>query len=232
VSGSISGGTPEFGWVAVDEYFAAELLPDQASFDALLAANTEAGLPAIDVSAAQGALLGLLIRLTAASSVLEVGTLGGYSTLWLARALPPGGRIVTLEVDSHHAQVARDNLDRAGVGASVHVVVGPALDTLPGLTGPFDLVFIDADKQHSADYVELALPLSRPGTLIVVDNVVRRGALADAGSDDPKVVGSRRVVELVGAHPRLEGTGLQTVGAKGWDGMVLALVRQAPRNGA
>ena len=232
MSGSISGGTPESGWVAVDEYFAAELLPDQASFDALLAANAAAGLPAIDVSAAQGALLGLLVRLTGASAVLEVGTLGGYSTLWLARALPPGGRIVTLEVDPHHAQVARDNLDRAGVGGSVDVVVGPALDTLPGLTGPFDLVFIDADKQHSADYVELALPLCRPGALIVVDNVVRRGALADAGSDDPKVVGSRRVVELVGAHPRLEATGLQTVGAKGWDGMVLAVVRQGPRIGA
>jgi predicted O-methyltransferase YrrM len=222
--GSISGGAPEPSWVAVDDYFAAELLPDQAPFDALLAANAAAGLPAIDVSAAQGALLGLFARLTGAGAVLEVGTLGGYSTLWLARALAPGGRIVTLEVDPHHAEVARANLDRAGAGGSVKIVVGPALETLPGLSGPFDLVFVDADKQRSADYVELAVPLCRPGALIAVDNVVRRGALADAGSDDPKVVGSRRVVELVGAHPRLTATGLQTVGAKGWDGLVLAVV--------
>jgi predicted O-methyltransferase YrrM len=212
-------------WAAVDAYFASQLLPTDAAFEELLAANAAAGLPAIDVSPVQGALLGLLVRLTGASAVLEIGTLGGYSTLWIARALPPGGRIVSLEVDPHHARVARENLDRARAGEAVEILVGPALETLPGVAGPFDLVFIDADKERSADYVERALALSRPGTLIVVDNVVRRGALAEASSDDPRVVGSRRVVELVGAHPRLEATGLQTVGAKGWDGMVLALVR-------
>ena len=132
---------------------------------------------------------------------------------------------MSLEVDPHHAEVARANLDRAGVGDAVEIVVGPALETLPGLRGPFDLVFIDADKQSSADYLVAALDLARTGTLIVVDNVVRRGALADAGDDDPRVLGSRRVVEAIGAEPRLLATGMQTVGAKGWDGMVLALVR-------
>ena len=223
--GSVSGGAADAGWTAVDDFLAARLLPADPAFDELLAANAAAGLPAIDVSPVQGALLGLLVRMLGARAVLEIGTLGGYSTLWIARALPAGGRIVSLEVDPHHARVARENLDRAGAGEAVEILVGPALETLPGVGGPFDLVFIDADKERSADYVEAALPLSRPGTLIVVDNVVRRGSLADAGSQDPKVIGSRRVVEAIAAEPRLDATGLQTVGAKGWDGMVLALVR-------
>ena len=209
---------------AVDDFLAARLLADDPAFDALLGASREAGLPAIDVSPLQGRLLELLARLRGAASILEVGTLGGYSTLWLARALPPGGRIVTLELDPHRAAVARENLDRAGVGAAVEIVVGPALETLPGVAGPFDLAFIDADKQHSADYLALALDRSRPGALIVVDNVVRGGALADPADDDPRVAGSRRVVEAMAAEPRLLATGLQTVGAKGWDGMLLALV--------
>jgi predicted O-methyltransferase YrrM len=222
---SESGGVPEPGWEAVDAFFAERLLPDDPAFEAILAANAAAGLPAIDVSPAQGALLALFARMLGARAVLEIGTLGGYSTLWIARALPAGGRIVSLEVDPHHAAVARENLDRAGVGGAVEILVGPALETLPGVSGPFDLVFVDADKQRSADYVLASLPLSRPGTLIVVDNVVRRGALADGASEDPKVVGSRRVVETIAAEPRLVATGVQTVGAKGWDGMVLALVR-------
>ena len=164
-----------------------------------------------------------------AQRVLEVGTLGGYSTLWFARA---GARIVTLEVDPHHAAVARANLDRAGVGDAVEILVGPALETLPGVEGPFDLVFIDADKERSADYLALALDKTRPGGLVIVDNVVRRGALADLADDDPRVLGSRRVVEAIAAEPRLLATGLQTVGVKGWDGMLLALVRQASPIGA
>ena len=157
-----------------------------------------------------------------AERILEVGTLAGYSTLWLARS---GARVVTLEIDPRHAEVARANLDRAGVGDAVEIVVGPALETLPGVEGPFDLVFIDADKQSSADYLALALEKVRPGALIVVDNIVRGGALADLDDDEPRVVGSRRVVEAIAAEPRLLATGLQTVGVKGWDGMLLALVR-------
>jgi predicted O-methyltransferase YrrM len=206
---------------AVDDFLAARLLPPDPVADEVLRAARAAGLPAADVSPLQGRLLELLARMQGAQRVLEVGTLGGYSTLWLARA---GARVVTLEVDPHHAAVARENLDRAGVGGAVEIVVGPALETLPGVEGPFDLVFIDADKDRSADYLALALERSRPGTLIVVDNVVRSGALTDPGDDDPRVVGSRRVVEAVGADPRLVATGLQTVGVKAWDGMVLALV--------
>jgi predicted O-methyltransferase YrrM len=207
---------------AVDEFLSERLLPADPAFDDLLRASRAAGLPPADVSPLQGRLLELLARLLGARSILEVGTLGGYSTLWLARA---GGRIVTLEVDPRHAEVARANLDGAGVGDAVEIVVGPALETLPGVEGPFDLVFIDADKQRSADYLALALEKVRPGALIVVDNVVRGGALADPDDDEPRVVGSRRVVEAIAAEPRLLATGLQTVGVKGWDGMLLALVR-------
>jgi predicted O-methyltransferase YrrM len=210
---------------AVDAYLAERLLPADPLFADLLRASAAAGLPAQDVSPVQGRLLELLARLRGAESILEIGTLGGYSTLWLARALPPGGRIVTLEADPHHAQVARANLERAGVADAVEVVVGPALETLPGVAGPFDLIFIDADKERSADYLALSMEHARPGTLIVADNVVRGGALADASSDDPRVLGVRRLVDAVAAEPRLVATGLQTMGAKGWDGMVLALVR-------
>ena len=213
---------------AVDTYLE-RLLPSDPSFNAVVQAAADAGLPPHDVSPLQGRLLELLARMVAAERVLEVGTLAGYSTLWLART---GADIVTLEVDPHHAATARANLDRAGVGEQVEIVVGPALETLPGVPGPFDLVFIDADKQRSADYLALALEKTRPGALIVVDNVVRGGALADEADDDPRVLGSRRVVEAIAADPRLVATGLQTVGVKGWDGMLLALVRQPPPNGA
>jgi predicted O-methyltransferase YrrM len=206
---------------AVDEFLSARLLPDDGAFEAILRAARDAALPAADVSPLQGRLLELLARMQQAERVLEVGTLAGYSTLWLVRS---GARVVTLEIDPRHAEVARENLDRAGVGDAVEIVVGPALETLPGVEGPFDLVFIDADKQSSADYLALTLEKARPGALIVVDNVVRGGALADPDDDEPRVVGSRRVVEAIAAEPRLLATGLQTVGVKGWDGMLLALV--------
>jgi predicted O-methyltransferase YrrM len=211
-------------WAAVDEYLAARLAPGEAALTEALAANAASGLVAADVSPTQGRLLELLARLCGARAILEIGTLGGYSTIWLARALPPDGRLVTLEADPHHAQVARANLLRAGLSEVVEIVEGPALETLPGVAGAFDLVFIDADKERSADYLDLALERSHPGTLIVADNVVRGGAVVDPDSDDPRVVGVRRLVEAVAAEPRLVATGLQTVGVKGWDGMVLALV--------
>jgi predicted O-methyltransferase YrrM len=211
-------------WEAVDRYLAEHLAQGEPALDKALAASVAAGLPAAAVSPSQGRLLELLARLCGARAILEIGTLGGYSTIWLARALPPDGRLVTLEADPHHARVARANLARAGLTDVVDIVEGPALETLPAVAGPFDLVFIDADKERSADYLALALERSRPGTLIVADNVVRGGALVNADSDDPRVVGSRRLVEAVAAEPRLTATGLQTVGVKGWDGMVLALV--------
>jgi predicted O-methyltransferase YrrM len=176
----------------------------------------------------QGKLLHLWARMIGARSILEVGTLGGYSTTWLARALPPGGRLVTLEAEPRHAEVAVANLERAGVADRVDVVVGKALDTLPVLAdegrGPFDLTFIDADKQGNADYFQWAVRLARPGGVIVVDNVVRRGQVLDAGSDDPAVVGTRRLFEVVAAEPRVTATAVQTVGSKGHDGFLLALV--------
>jgi predicted O-methyltransferase YrrM len=176
----------------------------------------------------QGKLLHLWARMIGARSILEVGTLGGYSTIWLARALPPGGRLVTLEAEPRHAEVAVANLERAGVADRVDVVVGKALDTLPVLAdegrGPFDLTFIDADKQGNADYFQWAVRLSRPGSVIVVDNVVRQGSVLDAGSDDPAVVGTRRLFEVVAAEPRVTATAVQTVGSKGHDGFLLALV--------
>jgi predicted O-methyltransferase YrrM len=207
---------------AVDAFLVEHLLPSDPSLDAAVEASAAAGLPPHDVSPLQGRLLELLARALGATRILEVGTLGGYSTLWFARA--GATRIVTLELDPHHAATARANLDRAGAGDAVEIVVGPALETLPGVEGPFDLVFIDADKERSGDYLELALDKVRPGALIVVDNVVRGGALAELDDDDPRVTGSRRVVEAIAAEPRLLATGLQTVGVKGWDGMILALV--------
>jgi predicted O-methyltransferase YrrM len=210
-------------WAAVDRHLEA-LLPDDPRLEATLAASAAAGLPPHDVSPAQGRLLELLARLAGARRILEIGTLAGYSTLWLARALGPDGHLVTLEVDPRHAAVARESLARAGLAGAVELLEGPALATLPRLEGPFDLVFIDADKERSADYLAAAIGLSRPGTLIVADNVVRGGALLDAASEDPRVQGVRRLVDAVAAEPRLVAAGLQTVGVKGWDGMVLALV--------
>ncbi len=214
-------------WADVDEYVVDHLVRD-AEASAILRANAEAGLPAIDVSAAQGKFLYLLARSTAARRVLEIGTLGGFSTLWLARAVGDRGSVTTLEFEPRHAQVARENLDRAGLGDVVDIRIGAAMESLPVLAeeqpDPFDLVFIDADKVNNSNYVRWALRLSRPGTVIVVDNVVRGGRLADADSDDPAVRASRELVELLAAETRLDATVVQTVGAKGWDGFAFAVV--------
>jgi predicted O-methyltransferase YrrM len=199
-------------WVEVDRYIADTLLGDDPAVE-------HGDLPRHEVSAPQGALLELLARIVGARAILEIGTLAGYSTLWLARALPPGGRLVTLEADPHHAEVARANL--AGVA---EVIGGPALETLPTLSGPFDLIFIDADKRSNARYLEWALRLSRPGTLIVADNVIRDGAVADPSTTDPSVVGVRAFFDAVAVEPRLRATAIQTVGVKGYDGFALALV--------
>ena len=211
-------------WVAADDYLDSIFTPADPVLDAALAASRAAGLPEIQVSPTQGKFLHLLARMVGASSVLELGTLGGYSTIWLGRALSPDGRLVSCEIDAKHAAVARDNLDRAGLSTVVDVRLGPALATIGTLTGPFDLVFVDADKPANAAYVRAVLPLTRPGGVIVVDNVVRRGAVADAADDDPRVRGSREVLELLATEPRLDATALQTVGGKGHDGFALALV--------
>jgi predicted O-methyltransferase YrrM len=217
------------GWSAVDDYIAEKLLGEDRALAAALANNAAQGLPAIDVSPAQGKWLYLLARLTGARRILEVGTLGGYSTIWLARAVPDDGQVVTLEIDPHHAEVARTNVDCAELGARIEIRVGPALESLAALVAegaaPFDFVFIDADKQHNADYVDAALGLSRTGATIIVDNVVRKGRVIEAQSTDQMVQGTRRLFDMLADEPRLEATAIQTVGSKDWDGFVLARVR-------
>ncbi len=217
-------------WNAVDDWFTGRLLgddPDEA-LAAALRDSDAAGLPPIAVSPLQGTLLQLLARLTGARRVLEIGTLGGYSTIWLGRALPADGRLVTLEYDPRHAEVAVRNIARAGLAGRVEVRVGPALESLPKLADeqppPFDLVFIDADKANNPHYVEWALRLTAAGSLIVLDNVVRGGRVADPENTDPDVVGTRAALDLFGSHPRLDATAVQTVGAKGYDGFALARV--------
>jgi len=216
-------------WDAVDDYIAGHLLGDDAALTAALAANAAGGLPPIDVSATQGKMLHLFARMIGARRILEVGTLGGYSTIWLARALPEGGSLVTLELEPHHAEVARANLARAGHADRCDVRVGPAIDSLNAMIAagerPFDLVFIDADKPSNVAYVRAALALSRPGTAIIVDNVVREGGILDPDHADERVQGTRALFEMLASEPRLDATGIQTVGAKKWDGFVLALVR-------
>lgn len=218
----------EAAWTAVDDYLAGCLLEADPVLDAVLAANAAAGLPAIDVSPLQGRMLNLFARMCGARRILEVGTLGGYSTIWLARALPAGGSLVTLEVDPVHASVARANFTRAGLADRIELRVGPAADSLPVLqaegAGPFDFIFIDADKPGNPTYLDWAVKLSRPGTVIVCDNVVRDGRVVDAASPDPRVQGVRRGLEQVAAEPRLAATAVQTVGSKGWDGFMMALV--------
>jgi predicted O-methyltransferase YrrM len=215
-------------WAAVDRYLTDLLVPSDPALESALESSAAAGLPPGHVSPSQGKLLWLLARALGARAVLEIGTLGGYSAIWLARALPEGGRLVWLEVDPHRARVARDNLARAGLAAVVEVRVGRAQETLPALAaedrGPFDLVFIDADKPSNPEYLAWALRLARPGTVIVVDNVVRDGAVIDPASDDPTVQGVRRMNEMIAAEPRLAATAIQTVGAKGYDGFAIALV--------
>jgi predicted O-methyltransferase YrrM len=215
-------------WNAVDRYINDQLVPSDAALEAALAASAEAGLPAINVAPNQGKLLQILAQLRGARAILEIGTLGGYSTIWLARALPPGGRLITLEADPKHAEVAKANITRAGLTGVVELRLGRALDTLPVLLrenrGPFDMIFIDADKSGYPDYFGWALKLSRQGSLIVADNVVRKGAVADPASADPMVQGVRRFTELVAAEPRVSATAIQTVGSKGYDGLAIALV--------
>ncbi|MFF3603075.1 O-methyltransferase [Streptomyces sp. NPDC002463] len=215
-------------WTAVDHYFTETIAPADEALTAALADSTAAGLPEIAVAPNQGKLLHLLASIQGARNVLEIGTLGGYSTIWLARALPADGRLITLEYSPAHADVARANIARAGLDKIVEVRTGAALDTLPQLetegAGPFDLVFIDADKVNNARYVAWALKLSRPGTVIVVDNVVREGRIATPHPDDPAITGTREMFDLIAAEPRLDATALQTVGTKGYDGLLLARV--------
>lgn len=213
---------PEPGWTAVDEFIVDRLIPDDPAF--VRVANAAAGLPDIDVSVAQGKFLHLLARASGARRVLEVGTLGGYSTLWLARAVGEGGSVVSLEIDPHHASVAHQNLAAAGMADRVTILVGPAVDMLATIDGTFDFVFIDADKPSNVSYLREALRLSRPGTLIVVDNVVREGEVVNAASADPRVQGTRALFDAIAAEPRLSATVVQTVGAKKWDGFALAIV--------
>ena len=215
-------------WTEVDQYLASRFLSADPVLDAAIEACNAAGLPQIAVSATQGKLLQLLVQIAGARSVLEIGTLGGYSTIWLARGLMPGGRLITLEIDPKHAEVARANLTRAGFGEIADVRLGPALDTLPLLSNerlaPFDFVFIDADKANIPAYFEWSLKLSRPGAVIVVDNVVRDGAIIDADSTDPSVIGVRRFMEMIRNNNRVSGTAIQTVGTKGYDGFAIVLV--------
>jgi len=223
-------------WTAVDGYIGERLIGSDPALDAALRASAEAGLPAIAVSPSQGKLLYLLARALGTRTVLELGTLGGYSTIWLGRALPPDGRLVTLEAEARYAEVARANITRAGLGDLVELRLGPALDTLPQLAAeapePFDLVFIDADKQSTPEYFQWALELTRPGSVIVTDNVIRDGALIDTSNEDPVVLGGRRFHELLAAdrrgEQRVSATTIQTVGSKGYDGFTLALVRPRP----
>jgi predicted O-methyltransferase YrrM len=211
-------------WDDVDRYLSDVLVKPDAALDATLAASDAAGLPPISVSAAHGKLLWILARLVNAKRVLEIGTLAGYSTIWLARGMAADGRLVTLEYVAKHAEVARANLQRAGVGSRVEVRVGAALDTLSTVQGPLDLTFIDADKQNNAEYFRRALNLSRPGALIVVDNVVRDGRVIDPGSRDASVQGVRTLNELLSVEKRVSATAIQTVGSKGYDGFTVALV--------
>jgi predicted O-methyltransferase YrrM len=220
--------TNERRWNEVDSYFANTLVGSDPALDQALAANSASGLPSIDVSPTQGKLIHLLARMCGARKALEIGTLGGYSTIWLARALPDDGRLITLELNPKNADVAHRNLARADLGDKVEIRTGAALATLPKIEaeglGPFDFVFIDADKTNNAAYLEWALRLSRLGTTIMVDNVVREGEVVDAASRSADVVGVRRMFELMAREPRLSATAIQTVGAKGWDGFALAIV--------
>src|SRR2546423_1358721 len=216
-------------WTDVDKYFCDNLLPEDPVLASALESSEAAGLPPIAVAPNQGKLLQLLAEMIGARSILEIGTLGGYSTIWMARALPPDGRLTTLEVDPKHADVARKNFVRAGLAKTIEIRVGGALDTLPQLRGeqrgPFDLVFIDADKENIPAYFDCAIRLSRPGSLIIVDNVVRDGEVVNARTKDPSVQGVRRFVEQLRRDSRVTATAIQTVGTKGHDGFAIARVR-------
>ncbi|WP_456310445.1 O-methyltransferase [Serratia proteamaculans] len=214
-------------WTQVDQYLVEQLVPQDAALLAALENNQAAGLPAIDVAPNQGKLLNLLAKMVGAKRILEIGTLGGYSTLWLARALPDDGKVITLEYEAHHAEIAAQNIRRAGLESKVTIRVGAALDTLPTLAdaAPFDMIFIDADKRNNPAYLEWAIQYSRSGTLIIGDNVVRNGQVADGDTSDWNIQGVRDFLSQMGSDPRLDATAIQTVGAKGWDGFSLALVK-------
>lgn len=213
-------------WTEVDDYISGLLIGADPALDGALAASDEAGLPQIAVAPNQGKLLNLIARMNGARTILEIGTLAGYSTIWLARALPPDGRLITLEYDPRHAEVASANIAAAGLADRVEVKVGAALDTLPEIAGegPFDLFFIDADKVNNPKYFQWALDHSRPGSVIIVDNVVRSGMVVDANSTDASVVGTRELGSLIANEPRVSATMVQTVGDKGYDGFAIALV--------
>jgi predicted O-methyltransferase YrrM len=219
-------------WTAVDNYINQMLVPSDPVLDAVVESSAAAGLPAIAVSPSQGKLLYLLAQIQGARKVLEVGTLAGYSTIWLARALPPGGRVITLEFDPKHAKIATTNIAQAGLSDTVEVRVGPALASLPQIVaeglGPFDLIFIDADKENNVPYFKWALQLSRPGTVIIVDNVVRDGAVVDPKNQEPTILGIRRLNDFLAAEARVSATAVQNVGSKGYDGFILARVNTAP----
>ena len=220
-------------WTVVERYLTDALVQPDPALAAALDANREAGLPPIDVPPNEGKLLHIWALMIGARNILEIGTLGGYSTIWLARALPPAGRLITLEADPKHAEIAQTNFARAGLADIVELRLGPALDTLPKLAaegrGPFDLIFIDADKPNNPQYFSWALKLSRRGSLIIIDNVVRKGAVVDATSDDASVQGVRRMNELIAAEPRVIATAIQTVSSKGYDGFAVALVVSDPQ---
>jgi predicted O-methyltransferase YrrM len=215
-------------WTAVDKYITGLFVPSDPALDAALDASVAEGLPPINVSPPQGKLLMLLAKLARARTILEIGTLGGYSTIWLARSLPADGRLITLEMDPKHAKIAGANIARAGLASIVELRLGRALETLPQVAAegrsPFDLIFIDADKQSNPEYFSWALKLSHKGTLIIVDNVVRNGTVADASSTDPSTLGVRRFNEMIASEPRVIATEIQTVGIKGYDGFAVALV--------
>jgi len=213
-------------WSDVDDYLVRTLIPNDSIFEKILANNNAAGLPAHDVAPNQGRFLQLLVQITGAKNILEIGTLGAYSSVWMARALPAGGKLVTLEADPHHAKIAIKNIQLAELAEVIELYTGPAIESLPLLASqaPFDLIFIDADKPSNPVYLEWALKYSRPGTLIIGDNVVRDGAVTDSQSNDLRVQGVQKFIELLGENPRLTVTALQTVGSKGWDGFTLARV--------
>ena len=213
-------------WSAVDNYMISSLIPEDEVLQKVLENNKRAGLPEHDVAANQGQLLALFVRMTQARRILEIGTLGAYSSIWMARALPPDGKLITLEADPTHADVDRQNIRLAGLNDRIELIEGPALNSLEnfGDVPPFDLIFIDADKPNNPGYLDWALHYSRPGTVIIGDNVVRDGEVINGQSDDERVLGVRRFIEMTGDNPRLTATALQTVGVKGWDGFTLAIV--------
>lgn len=216
-------------WNEVDEYFIDKLIPFDSTLERVLHVNKEAGLPEIDVAPTQGKLLYLLAKIKGAKNVLEIGTLGGYSTIWLARALPEKGKVYTLEAEEEHAKIAERNIRQAGCQDKVEVIVGKALETLPNIKerviAPFDLIFIDADKPNNPHYLKWALELAMPGAIIIADNVVRDGEVINETSKDERVQGIRKFISLLESEPRIESTALQTVGSKGYDGFVISVVK-------